>query len=85
MIKRSTKQWHTLFAEQAKSGLSAASFCRERHLCPKYFSLRRKQLLGEKPSSGKQPAAFVQVRPSVSTGKLTSCVRLRYRAVELSF
>ena len=44
MIRRSPTQWHELFREQEASGLNAAAFCRARGVCPKYFSLRRRQL-----------------------------------------
>ena len=46
MVRRSQAQWHALFREQAASGLKAATFCRARGVCPKYFSLRRRQLSG---------------------------------------
>lgn len=60
MIKRSEGQWRELFEAHARSGLSAAAFCREKKLCPKYFSLRRRQLCGEvvKPKA----PAFVAAR-----------------------
>lgn len=45
MPKRSKEQWLQLFEQQAQSGLSSNRFCKEQGLCPKYFSLRRKQLL----------------------------------------
>ncbi len=44
MIKRTKAQWISLFSRFDKSGLSAAAFCLDNKLCPKYFSLRRKQL-----------------------------------------
>jgi hypothetical protein len=44
MIKRSESDWKSLFEAHDRSGLSAAAFCREQQLCPKYFSLRKKQL-----------------------------------------
>lgn len=44
MTRRSQAQWRELFREQDASGLSAAAFCREQQVCPKYFSLRRRQL-----------------------------------------
>jgi len=43
-MKRTEPEWRTLFAEHAASGLSAAAYCRQHQLCPKYFSLRRRQL-----------------------------------------
>ena len=47
MKRRSQEVWHALFQEQATSGLTAAAFCHQQGVCPKYFSLRRRQLLGE--------------------------------------
>ncbi len=44
MIKRTEAQWKALFSRFEKSNLSAAAFCLENKLCPKYFGLRRKQL-----------------------------------------
>lgn len=41
---RSKEQWRQIFAEHAASGLSAQQFCRDKKLCAKYFSLRKKQL-----------------------------------------
>ncbi len=46
MTRRSPTQWRELFREQEASGLNAAAFCRTRGMCPKYFSLRRRQLSG---------------------------------------
>jgi len=59
MIKRSTAEWHTLFNEHKQSAQSAAAFCRERGLCPRYFSKRRKQLTKGAPTA--TPHAFVPV------------------------
>ena len=42
-IRRSAAQWRALFAAHDGSGLTAAAFCREQALCPRYFSLRRRQ------------------------------------------
>lgn len=59
MKRRTADEWHSLFAEHKQSGLSAASFCRERGLCPKYFSLRQRQLDAHSPPA---PApAFIPV------------------------
>lgn len=56
MIKGSEVQWRELFQQHDSSGMRAAAFCRQHSLCPKYFSLRKKQL-------GAQ-SAFVQVKSS---------------------
>ena len=65
MKRRSSAQWHALFQAQQTSGQTAAAFCREQGICPKYFSLRRRQLLGT-ASSAALPAvsAFVPVAVS---------------------
>lgn len=42
--KRTSEQWLALFSAHAQSGQPAAVFCREQGVCPKYFSLRRRQL-----------------------------------------
>jgi len=44
MVRRSVDEWGALFEAQTRSGMTAASFCREHGLCPKYFSLRKKAL-----------------------------------------
>ena len=62
MIRRTQKEWQALFAEQAASGLSAHQFCAPRGLCPKYFSLRKKQLQGV--SSPALAPAFIRVQKS---------------------
>ncbi len=59
MQTRTLEEWQALFAEQAASGLSARQFCVQRQLCPKYFSLRRRQL------SDMAPAAFVRLQKAV--------------------
>lgn len=78
MVKRSEDQWRELFEEQARSGLSAAAFCRARGLCGKHFSKRRRQLLGDEAKP--LVRAFVQARvaptPSVIEVQM-GLVRLR--------
>ncbi len=59
MQTRTLEEWQALFAEHAASGLSARQFCVQRQLCPKYFSLRRRQL------SDMAPAAFVRLQKAV--------------------
>lgn len=63
MKRRTPAEWRALFEAQASSGVKAAAFCRERGVDPKYFSLRRRQLLGELPPSAARSAcpAFVPV------------------------
>ncbi|MFN2309629.1 MAG: IS66 family insertion sequence element accessory protein TnpB [Gammaproteobacteria bacterium] len=62
MKRRSQAQWRALFQQQQSSRQTAAAFCRARGICPKYFSLRRRQLLGDSVASGAEAAeAFVPV------------------------
>ena len=51
MKRRSHAQWHTLFQEQQASGQNMTVFCQAHGVCPKYFSLRRRQLMGDAVSS----------------------------------
>jgi hypothetical protein len=40
--RRSKEDWQELILRQAESGLSAQQFCRNHDVCPKYFSIRKK-------------------------------------------
>ena len=66
MSKRTADQWRELFVTHKESGLSAAAFCREQGLCPKYFSLRRKQLGPVKTTLPSKPAPPSFIRAEVS-------------------
>jgi hypothetical protein len=62
MKRRSHAQWHALFQEQQASGQNMAVFCQAHGVCPKYFSLRRRQLLGDAvPSKTTAISPFVPV------------------------
>lgn len=65
MKKRSESEWRQLFSDHATSGLSAAAYCREHNLCPKYFSLRRRQLGAVSSIDNVKKAAsnFIKVEP----------------------
>jgi hypothetical protein len=54
MKRRSKEEWQELIWRQAESGLSAQQFCRGNDVCPKYFSIRKKQL-------GLRQSAFVPI------------------------
>lgn len=56
MKKRSEQEWQDLFEQQVACGSSAAQFCKINKLCPKYFSLRKKQLMQRET-----PSAFVPI------------------------
>jgi len=83
MVKRTKSQWRSLFEAHDASGLSASVFCKQNKLCPKYFSLRRKQLLGGEPK--KAPRTFVKVQPPKSCVSSSGDVRLRIGRVDLHF
>lgn len=59
MVIRSREEWLELFSEHARSGMTARAFCGARGLCPKHFSLRRKQLGW--PRKEDPASAFVRV------------------------
>jgi len=62
MTRRTKEQWLSLFELHEQSGLSAAAFCRQHALNPKYFGLRRKQLQTAESSHNSVP--FVRVASS---------------------
>ena len=68
MKKRTTDEWQALFAEHDESGLSAAAFCRGHGLCPKYFSLRRRQLGDGSTSSPTAKGVFAPVSMAPVSG-----------------
>lgn len=82
MKRRTEGQWRELFAAYHESGLKASAFCRKQEVCPKYFSLRRRQL-GDRPPGREavKKAAFAPVRVGpVSAGiEVTVGERLRIR------
>lgn len=69
MKRRTKEQWQELFAQHDTSGVSAAEFCQHNDLCPKYFSLRRKQLAApiDEVENG-----FVQVKVKPETKPVIS-------------
>lgn len=81
MTTRSVAQWQALFAAHRQSGLSQARFCKQQGLCPKYFSLRRKQLSGDRKQA--VPVTdFIRVqKPS----DVPSIVSLHYQGMTLRF
>ena len=80
MAKRTEEQWRTLFQQHDESGLTAAQFCRDNKLCPKYFSLRRKQLAGDKVGVSPLQQPFVPARlPTKDKGLIT----LKYQSCQL--
>ncbi|MCU7893411.1 MAG: IS66 family insertion sequence element accessory protein TnpB [Candidatus Thiodiazotropha sp. (ex Ustalcina ferruginea)] len=85
MAKGTQAEWMTLFSQQHTSGLSAAAFCRQHKLCPKYFSLRKKQLQWRFPKSGVVRRAAVPVFiPARVTQPTLQPLQLRWQSVELT-
>lgn len=71
MPKRTVDQWRKLFDTHHQSGLSAAAFCREQNLCPKYFSLRKNQLGWREESGIEAPAPAQFIKAVVSSQPTT--------------
>ena len=59
MAQRSAMEWQALFEVQARSGSSAAEFCREHKVSPKYFYSLRKRF-GQMAATVK-PSPFVRL------------------------
>lgn len=76
MSRRTQEGWRDLIAQKHTSGMSAAQFCRERSINPRYFSLRKKQLGGSATS-------FVQIAPSPSPSVTGASVKLRVIETEV--
>lgn len=82
MIKRTTEQWQALFIAHDKTDLSAAEFCRQHNLCPKYFSLRRKQLSGQAVKM-KKTTVFVKARVPAMPRFAMESIQLRHGPCQL--
>lgn len=84
MKRRSKEDWQELILRQAESDLSAQQFCRNHDVCPKYFSIRKKQL-------GSRQSAFVPVlqskrtNPEIPAPTLKSAFILRHGGCCLYF
>jgi hypothetical protein len=63
MKRRTQAEWLSLFESHKNSGLSAAAFCKEQNVCPRYFSLRKKQLTSTHRSSS--PLIKIQRTPTI--------------------
>ena len=74
MKKRSHEEWHTLFQAQQASGQNMVVFCQAHGICPKYFSLRRRQLLG-----GVVPATAVSAFVPVAVQRPAETMALEVR------
>ncbi len=63
---RTQDQWQALINEQLNSNLSAAEFCRQKDINPKYFSKRKTDYLRLSDSS-KPATAFIRARAPTQT------------------
>ncbi|ODS22540.1 hypothetical protein AB835_13565 [Candidatus Endobugula sertula] len=82
MVKRTPEQWQALFASHKTSGLSQAQCCKEHKLCPKYFSLRRRQLAGRE-GQPKVTSSLIKVQRPVAPP--VSSVSILYQGIEIRF
>src|SRR5690606_30471344 len=90
MKRRTKEQWQELFAQHDTSGVSAAEFCQQNDLCPKYFSLRRKQLAKAAGAAGKVEVGFARanLQPDVThsvPGAMTNALVIHSNAGKLVF
>lgn len=78
MARRTQDQWRQLIEEQQASGLNATTFCRDRNINPKYFSLRKQQL--------KRAAQTDFIRATLGTTQPTPLTQpsLHYKGIELT-
>ena len=81
MIKRTPEQWRELFAAHQASGLSQAQFCKREGLCPKHFSLRRRQLNTPVRATTKPTSPLIKVQPPHVSTHIG--VSLHYRGIEI--
>ena len=79
---RTEKQWRALFQQQRSSGLSANQFCRQHKICPKHFSLRKKQL----GPHDVRPFVALQIKsPSPVTPQQLPALSLTHSSCSLQF
>lgn len=61
--RKARRKWQKLISEQARSGQSAAAFCRERALCRSHFYWWKKRLRAAGPDGLRPPLMrFVEVK-----------------------
>lgn len=78
MARRTQEQWRQLIEEQQASGLNATVFCRDRHINPKYFSLRKQQLT--RPAQ----ADFIRATREATQPTPHTQPSLHYKGIELT-
>ena len=82
MTRRTPEQWQQLFATWKASGLSQVQFCKDHKLCPKYFSLRRRQL-SDRPTPARVSTGLVKVQPPAASS--TPAVSIQHQGMEIRF
>jgi len=83
MIRRSKEEWQALIQAQKTSGLNQMQFCEEHELNPKYFSLRKKQLLSASELHASS-AEFIRLDRAPGNETLSGApVIIRLQGVEL--
>ena len=83
MIRRSKEEWRALIQAQKTSGLNQMQFCKEHELNPKYFSLRKKQLLSALELHANS-TEFIRLDRAPGNESLSSApVIIRVQGVEL--
>ena len=63
-VRRSGSEWHQLFEEFARSGLTAREFCKRESINLASFIRWRKKLEDATPDEGPESERFVEVAPS---------------------
>lgn len=79
MTRLTQEQWRALIQEQTASGKTATEFCAERGISDKYFSTRKKQLLGS-PDTRKFIPITAKPIENQSVQILTSACQVRLPA-----
>ncbi len=85
MQRRDRAQWQALFVEQEASGLSAQQFCRDKKLCAKYFSLRKRQLVCAPVSAFVRAQLRSAVVPVIPPAQIALSLSVRHRDCVLQF
>ena len=83
MAKRTEQQWRELLQQHDDSGLTAAEFCRNNKLCPKYFSLRRKQLSCDKTDLAVSAPQFIAAKLPTKKATDKNLITLKYQSCQL--
>jgi len=78
---RNREDWKALIKAQLGSGLSAAEFCRQQHINPKYFSKRKTEYI-RLASKTESSSAFVKLHPPVLATQ-PAAIHLHYKNARL--